>query len=466
MTGNPLRLLSATEAQKRIARKELSALEYVAALLEAIAAENDTLSAFIEIYREEALAAAHQADVLMARGEVTGPLHGLPFAVKDLMDVEGKRTTAQSHVLRDPVAKRDADVVRQLRAAGAILIGKLSLEEFGIGSPSDTLPWPPARNPWDIERIPGGSSSGCGVALAACQVPLAIGSDTAGSVRNPAAMCGVIGLKPTYELLSRRGVFPLAPSLDHVGLMTRSAEDCALLLGALKHPSRRENVDFTLEGAPLHGLKVGLLSHFYRRDIIADDETQSAIGAAAGEIARLGARLDDVDAGDLESFRRCGSTLLRVEAYAVHREFLARSPERYGERCRDTLLAGALISAQEYVDAKRQQLDLTDRIDRLLETSEVLLTGVSAHTAARFDDEDAVNRPANQMRVPFNVSGHPALAFCVGFSSSGLPIGAQLIGRRFEEEKLLAVAAAYQRVTTWHFRHPSVALSGRDGVPQ
>ncbi|ODP31698.1 hypothetical protein A9762_06540 [Pandoraea sp. ISTKB] len=447
-----------------MAAKELSALEYVVALLDGIAAENSTLCAFLDVYRDEAIVAARQADARMARGEATGVLHGVPFAVKDLIDVEGKPTTAQSSVLRNRVARRDAEVVRQLCAAGGILIGKLSLEEFGIGSPSDTLAWPPARNPWDIERIPGGSSSGCGVALAAGQVPLTIGSDTAGSVRNPAAMCGVIGLKPTYELISRQGVFPLAPSLDHVGLMTRSAEDCALMLGALKRRPFDAIADDASERKLLLGLRVGVLSHFYRRDIVADEATRSAIALAADEIARLGARLEDVDAGDLESFRQCGSTLLRVEAYAVHRDFLAQSPERYGARCREVLLNGASISAQAYVDAKRQQLDLTDRIDQLLETSEVLLTGVSAHPAARFDDEDAVNRPANQMRVPFNVTGHPALSFCVGFSPDGLPIGAQLIGRRYEEEKLLAVAAAYQRVTAWHLRHPRIALGQRDDV--
>jgi aspartyl-tRNA(Asn)/glutamyl-tRNA(Gln) amidotransferase subunit A len=459
MTDNMLRFLSATEAQQLIARKELSALEVVTASLDAIDAENSTLHAFLQVYRAEALAAAREADKCMARGEVSGPLHGLPFAVKDLIDVEGKPTTAQSAVLRDHVAKQDADVTRQLRAAGAILIGKLALEEFGIGSPSDRLPWPAARNPWDIERTPGGSSSGCGVALAACQVPLAIGTDTGGSVRNPAALCGVIGLKPTYDLLSRAGVFPLAPSLDHVGLMTRSAEDCALVFGALRGRASRSALSHAEGSAPLLGLRVGLLAHFHRRDIVASEEIRSAIALAASEIARLGARLEEVEAGGLESFRQCGSTLLHVEAYAVHRDLLAQTPERYGARCRDALLKGASVPEREYVEAKKQQLDLTVRIDRLLETSDVLVAGVSADTAALLADEEAVNRSTNQMRMPFNVTGHPALSFCVGFSSSGLPIGAQLIGRRFEEEKLLAIIAAYQRVTTWHLQHPSMPFS-------
>ncbi|MFM0498522.1 amidase [Paraburkholderia caledonica] len=465
MTDDKLRFLSATEAQQLIARKELSACEYVAASLDAIGAENDTLHAFLEVYRDDALAAAREADKSMARGEVIGPLHGLPFAVKDLIDVEGKRTTAQSAVLRHHVAKRDADVTRQLRAAGAILIGKLTLEEFGIGSPSDRLPWPPARNPWDIERTPGGSSSGCGVALAACQVPLTIGTDTAGSVRNPAAMCGVTGLKPTYDLLSREGVFPLAPSLDHVGLMTRSAEDCALVLRTLRRGANWSVLGQAAENVPLRGLRVGLLAHFHSRDIVASEETRSAIALAAREFAQLGAVVETVEAGDLESFRQCGSTLLRFEAYAVHRNFLAQAPERYGARCRDVLLKGASVPAQEYMEAKTQQRILTDQIDRVLETSDVLIAGVSAHPAALLADEEAINRSTNQMRVPFNVTGHPALSFCIGFSSSsGLPIGAQLIGRRFEEERLLTIAAVYQRVTAWHLQRPFMPFTCRHGT--
>lgn len=465
MTDDKLRFLSATEAQQLIATKELSALEYVMASLDAIGAENDTLHAFLEVYRDDALTAAREADKSMARGEVTGPLHGLPFAVKDLIDVEGKPTTAQSTVLRDHVAKRDADVTRQLRTAGAILIGKLSLEEFGIGSPSDKLPWPPARNPWDVERTPGGSSSGCGVALAACQVPLTVGTDTAGSVRNPAAMCGVTALKPTYDLLSREGVFSLAPSLDHVGLMTRSAEDCALVLRALKRDANRSVRAHATENMPLRGLRIGLLAHFHSRDIVASEETCSAIALAAHQFAQLGAVVETVDAGDLESFRQCGSTLLRFEAYAVHRDFLAQAPEHYGARCREVLLKGASVSAQEYLEAKRQQRILTDRIDRVLGTTDVLLAGVSADTAALLADEEAINRAANQMRVPFNVTGHPALSFSIGFSSSsGLPIGAQLVGRRFDEERLLIIAAAYQRATAWHMQHPRMPFASRRGT--
>jgi aspartyl-tRNA(Asn)/glutamyl-tRNA(Gln) amidotransferase subunit A len=463
MTDRKLRYLCATDARQLIARKELSALEYVTASLDAIDAENGTLHAFLDVYRDEALAAARDADNRMARGKISGSLHGLPFAVKDLIDVKGKPTTAQSDVLRHNVAYQDAVVTRQLLDAGAILIGKLTLEEFGIGSPSDVLPWPAARNPWDIECTPGGSSSGCGVALAACHVPLAIGTDTAGSVRNPAAMCGVVGLKPTYDLISRQGVFPLALSLDHVGLMARTANDCALLLNVLK---RGSGGPVTASAAhvsdlPLRGLRVGLLAHFYMRDVLASDETRAAIASATRELVQLGAEFDEVKSSDLQSYRRCGSTLLHVEAYAIHCEALAHTPERYGPRCRDALLKGAAVLPSEYAKAQRQQRALADEIDRLLDTSDILMTGVSAETAASLADEEATNKSTNDMRVPFNVTGHPALSFCIGFSSDSMPIGVQLIGRRFQETKLLAVAAAYQSATGWHSEHPSVPFSRR-----
>lgn len=463
MTDRKLRYLCATDAQQLIARKELSALEYVTASLDAIDAENGALHAFLDVYRDEALAAAHDADNRMARGKISGSLHGLPFAVKDLIDVKGKPTTAQSDALRHNVACQDAVVTRQLLDAGAILIGKLTLEEFGIGSPSDVLPWPAARNPWDIECTPGGSSSGCGVALAACHVPLAIGTDTAGSVRNPAAMCGVVGLKPTYDLINRQGVFPLAPSLDHIGLMARTANDCALLLDVLQRGSGRPVIASArhVGELPLRGLRVGLLAHFYMRDVLASDETRAAIASATHELVQLGAEFDEVRSSDLQSFRRCGITLLRVEAYAIHRESLAHTPERYGPRCRDALLEGAAVLPSEYAKAQIQQRALADEIDRLLDTSDILMTGVSAETAASLADEEAANKSTNDMRVPFNVTGHPALSFCIGFSSDGLPIGAQLIGRRFQETKLLAVAAAYQSATGWHSEHPSVPFARR-----
>jgi aspartyl-tRNA(Asn)/glutamyl-tRNA(Gln) amidotransferase subunit A len=463
MTDRRLRYLCATEAQQLIARKELSAVEYVTASLDAIDAENGLLHAFLDVYRDEALAAARDADNRMARGKISGSLHGLPFAVKDLIDVEGKPTTAQSDVLRYNVANQDAVVTRQLLDAGAILIGKLTLEEFGIGSPSDALPWPAARNPWNIECTPGGSSSGCGVALAACHVPLAIGTDTAGSVRNPAAMCGVVGLKPTYDLISRQGVFPLAPSLDHIGLMARTADDCALLLDVLQRGSGRRVVASAahVSALPLRGLRVGLLAHFYMRDVLASDETRASIASAARELVQLGAEVEEVESSDLQSYRQCGATLLRVEAYAIHHEFLIHTPERYGARCRDTLLKGAAVLPSEYAEAQKQQRALADEIDRLLDTSDILMTGVSAEPAASLTDEEAANKSTNDMRVPFNVTGHPALSFCIGFSSDGLPIGAQLIGRRLQETKLLSVAAAYQRATRWHLQHPSVPFGRR-----
>ncbi|SEC52630.1 aspartyl-tRNA(Asn)/glutamyl-tRNA(Gln) amidotransferase subunit A [Rhizobiales bacterium GAS191] len=318
-----LRFLGAAQLRQLLVRRQLSVVEYVTELLDAITVENHVLNAFIDLHHDEALLAARRADQAFSRGLAAGPLHGLPFAIKDMIDVKGRRTTAQSDLFRDNIATHDATVTRRLRDAGAILIGKLTLEEFGIGSPLDPLPWPAARNPWKIEHTPGGSSSGCGVALAAGHVPLAIGTDTGGSVRNPAAMCGVVGLKPTYDLVSRQGVFPLAPSLDHVGLMARTAEDCALLLDVLadKPCSTMPTIANACSGKPLAGLRVGVLAHFYTREPGADDETLAAIATASRQLACLGADLSDVTASDLQAYHRCGATILHVEAHAVTADF-------------------------------------------------------------------------------------------------------------------------------------------------
>jgi aspartyl-tRNA(Asn)/glutamyl-tRNA(Gln) amidotransferase subunit A len=271
-------------------------------------------------------------------------------------------------------------------------------------------------------------------------------------------MCGVVGLKPTYDLISRQGVFPLAPSLDHVGLMARTASDCALLLDVLQRGAGRSVIASAahVSDLPLRGLRVGLLGHFYMRDVLAGDETRAAIASAERELIQLGAEFEEVESSNLQSYHRWGTALLRVEAYAIHREFLTHAPERYGARCRDALLEGAAVLPSEYAEAQRQQRVFADEIDRLLDTSDILMTGVSAETAASLADEEAANKSTNEMRMPFNVTGHPALSFCIGFSSDGLPIGAQLIGRRFQEAKLLAVAAAYQAATRWHLQHPSV----------
>jgi aspartyl-tRNA(Asn)/glutamyl-tRNA(Gln) amidotransferase subunit A len=449
-----LRFLPALDAIALMEERKLSARDYVGALLAAIAAGNDRLGAFIDVYGDEALKAAQQADDLRAKNANVPPLTGLPFAVKDLIDVEGRPTTAQSKAsLRQ--ARRDSAVVRKLRGAGAILLGKLALEEWGFGSPLDDLPLPPVRNPWDLSRTPGGSSSGAGVALAAGLVPLAVGTDTGGSVRNPAALCGVVGLKPTYGRISRAGVIPLARTLDHVGPMARTVADCRLLFDILTgEPNAQRGIG---RQSPLTGRTIGHLAHFYQDDIEASAEMCAAIAEACRVLEQLGAKLVDVRVSSLAQFRACGDTILRAEAHAFHRLRLARAPEDFGARCRQALLEGGTIDAASYVEARAARRRLASEIDHLFETCDLLLTAVTSEPACLFDDQIALDRSGRgALRIPFNVTRHPALSLPVGFSAEHLPLAMQLIGPRGADEMLLDMAMAYQDVTPWHNRHPDV----------
>jgi aspartyl-tRNA(Asn)/glutamyl-tRNA(Gln) amidotransferase subunit A len=448
-----LPFVSAQEARRLLASGELSAREYVASLLCAVEQADSQLHAFIEVYPEEALASAAQCDDDRAKGRITGPLAGIPFAVKDLFDVQGRPTTAQSKVFASTIARNDADTVCRLCSAGAILIGKLSLEECGIGSPLDDVPWPAARNPWDPARNPGGSSTGCGAALAAGFVPLAIGTDTAGSVRNPAALCGVVGLKPTYERISRKGVLPLAPSLDHVGLMARTCGDCSLLIECLD--PKRLRVFSTPRDLPLSGYRIGKLRHLYENRQWTDARTCEAINAASSMLEELGAQICDVHLENYLELWSAAQTIHDFEAYEMHRSRLFTTPERYGERCRRTLEFGAAIAPPKYAEALRMRSKLCESVERLLSCCDALVTAVVSEPACHLDDEKALLRSSEcLLRIPFNLTGHPALSLCVGFSQEGLPLAMQLIGRKFCDETILAIAGAYQEVTSWHLRRP------------
>jgi aspartyl-tRNA(Asn)/glutamyl-tRNA(Gln) amidotransferase subunit A len=449
--------LSVQEVRRLLSSGHLSAREYVAALLDALEQGNDQFSAFLEFYPEEALAAAAQCDDNRARGRIAGTLAGIPFGVKDLIDVQGKRTTAQSRAFASTIAATDAAVVGRMRDAGAILIGKLSLEECGIGSPMDELPWPPARNPWDHARSPGGSSTGCGVALAAGFVPLAIGTDTGGSVRNPAALCGVVGLKPTHNRINRRGVLALAPTLDHVGLMARRAADCALLLECLD--PKRFATHSLPHSRPLAGYKIGSLRHLYEDQKNTDEQTRGAINAACTVLEALGAQICDVHLPKYVELCRISQTILYFEAYRQHRSRLLATPAHYGERCRCALEIGAAIAPPIYDEARSIRERLSEGVEGLLRSCDALITAAVCGPACRLDDETALLRSGQGLlRIPFNLSGHPALSVCVGFSDEGLPLAMQLVGRKFQDETVLAIAAAYEEATTWHLRRPPLGV--------
>jgi aspartyl-tRNA(Asn)/glutamyl-tRNA(Gln) amidotransferase subunit A len=456
--------LGLAEAAELVRGKKLSPVEYAKALLARIDRFDKDYNAFIKPTPELALAAAREAEAEIAAGRWRGPFHGIPYALKDIIDVAGMPTTAHSKILADTVAAADASVTARLKAAGGVLLGKLSTHEFAIGGPSFDLPWPPARNPWNREHFPGGSSSGSGAGLAAGFFPAALGSDTGGSIRNPASQCGITGMKPTYGRVSRRGVLPLAFSLDHIGPMTRGVRDNALMLQAIAgyDPADPASADEPVPdfsgtlGGGVKGLRIGVIRHFYTSDLEGHPEMIAAIDAAVALLAGQGAAVREITLPPLQDFSACGQVILAAEAYAVHEAWLKQRPQDYGARGRERLLAGACLSAADYLQASRWRLKLRDAAAAAFRDIDVAITASSLDPACRMDDNEALAATyARQARIPFNVTGQPALVIPAGFSKAGLPLSLQIVGHPFAEATVYRVAAAYEAVTRWPDRHPA-----------
>ena len=458
--------LSVADAAALLRAKKLSPVEYAQALIARAERHDRQYNAYLRPTPELALADARRAEAEILRGEWRGPFHGVPYGLKDIVDVAGLPTTAHSKILRDNVAAADAAVTQRLRAAGGVLMGKLSTHEFAIGGPSFDLPWPPARNPWNRDRFCGGSSSGSGAATAAGFVPAAIGTDTGGSIRNPAAKCGVVGMKPTYGLVSRRGVLPLSFSLDHVGPLTRTVRDNALMLdliagydaGDPASANRAAGGHAAQLGRDIRGIRVGLLRHFYTRDNQADPEVAEAIEAFARQLAGLGAELREVATAPLAEYAACNRTILVSEAFAVHEKWMRERPQDYGALARERLMAGAFVRAADYVNATRLRRKLAAEFHALFAEVDVVLTASSMDPACRIDDPEALEYTyGRQSRAPFNLTGSPALSVPAGFDANGMPLAVQLVGKPFSEALLYRVAHAYEQATPWVGQHPELA---------
>jgi aspartyl-tRNA(Asn)/glutamyl-tRNA(Gln) amidotransferase subunit A len=449
--------LTAAEIGAAYAGRRLSPVELVAALLANIEARNADCSAFITVDAEGALRAARDAEAEIAAGRWRGPLHGIPIGIKDNIDIAGLPMTCHARILRDNIARQDSAVIGRLRAAGAILMGKLSLHEFAFGGPSPELPFPFARHPWNTDYHPGGSSSGSGAALAAGFVPLALGTDTGGSIRNPSGNCGLAGLKPTYDLVPRHGVFPLAFTLDHVGPMARSVADVALTLDALvgREPHRSFGADL---GRGIKGLRVGFVRHWHEADMQADPEVAAALDEVARVLQQEGAIVRDVRLPRLQEIAAVQRVILLAEAWTVHAKWLRERPGDYATPTRRKVLAGAFLGAGDYVRAQQWRGPMIDAVDDAFADVDVLLTANGMDPPMRIDDGPGLARTyPRQARSPFNLTGHPALAMMSGLSkASGLPLSAQFVGRAYDETTLLRVAAAYERVTQWSRHHAQV----------
>ena len=455
--------LSIAETARLFAARKLSPVELVEAQLARIARLDPQWHAFIRILPERAKAQARAAEAEISAGRYRGAMHGLPIGLKDIIDLAGVATTCHSRIYADHVAATNAVVTQKLETAGAVIMGKMSTHEFAIGGPSFDLPWPPAVNPWGGASFPGGSSSGSGVALATGMLPATLGTDTGGSVRNPASMCAIVGLKPTYGRVSRRGVYPLAFSLDHVGPMTRDVADNALLLQAiaghdpLDPGSADVGVpDFSAEiGRGVKGLRIGLVRHFYDGDETAHPEQIKAADTAAGILRGLGADVREIRLAPLGDYTVCNRVILASEAFSIHRRYLSERPGDYGALARQRLSVGAGFTAADYVDALRFRARLIAQTSTAMEGLDAILTVSSMDPPPPIEDAEACARVyPRQARMPFNVTGQPAIAIPAGFTPDGLPLSIQIVGHNWQEARVYRIAHAYEQATGWGKRRP------------
>jgi aspartyl-tRNA(Asn)/glutamyl-tRNA(Gln) amidotransferase subunit A len=423
---------------------------------------NPKLNAFITVTAESALAESRQAESEIRRGGWRGPLHGVPLALKDLIDTAGVRTTAASQLFKDRIPTADAEVVRRLKAAGAVLLGKQNLHEFAYGGSSMISAFGEVRNTWNAECIAGGSSGGSATAVAAGLGYGAIGTDTAGSVREPAALCGVVGLKPTYGRVSARGVIPLSVSLDHVGPIARTVGDVAVIFAAIAGHDARDNasVDAPVEDyfaalqRNLRPLRVGVPRKFFFEDLEA--EVASAADHALSGLAAMGAEIRDIEL-PVPTDR----TLQSAESYAFHAEFAARSPELYQPETLRRIRTGQNITQEALLECRRELQRVRLEIAAVFADVDVLVTPttpIAASTIAELKQNPDLLRPRELLLLrntrPLNVWGLPAISVPCGFTEAGLPIGLQIIGPHWGEAVILRVAHAYEQATAWHKREP------------
>ncbi len=470
MNLKELCFLTISEAAALLAPKELSPVDLVEAHLARIADTGEVLNTFVTLLADEARVAAKKAESEIQAGRYLGPLHGIPIGLKDLYYTQGILTTVGSKIMRDFVPDYDAAVVESFQEAGAILMGKLQMHEFALGATSENPHHGPARNPWNIGRITGGSSGGSGAAVAAGQCMAALGSDTGGSVRIPAGACGIVGLKPTYGLVSRHGVFPLSHSLDTVGPMARTVRDTAITLNAIAgHDSRdlssaaRPRQDYTVGlDNGVRGLRVGVPQEYFYDSI--DDEITDAIKAVAGILEGLGAVVEDVSIPVLDQSIPISGAILITEAAEIHMDNLRNRPEDFGADVRERLYIGAATSAVDYIKAQRARVVFNREIAEVMKTYDLLLAPTVPIGAPNLEDQVVAVAAEQHQKLavmprltrPFNLTGAPTISLPCGLTSDGMPIGMQLSGRAFEDGLVLQAAQSYESATEWHTRRPPI----------
>ena len=461
-----LHYLSIRQAGELIQKGELSPVELTRACLDRIQATDDRLHSFILLLADDALAQARTAEAEVLRGAYKGPMHGIPFALKDLYDTAGIRTTSGSQVDIDRVPTEDATTTARLKAAGGILLGKLAMHEFALGGPDWTTPFEPACNPWNLNHITGGSSSGSGSAVSSGQCLGALGSCTGGSIRGPASLCGIVGLKATYGRVSRYGVVTLSWSQDHAGPMTRTVEDTAYMLQAIaghdpKDPtsSRAPVPDYSRSlREDIRGVRIGLPRHyFFAEDPGVSPEVVTKVEQAVGVLQELGAHVEEVTIPSLDHVRAANSVIMVSEAFAYHEPNLKSRPQEFGEIVRGRFRIGGMLSASDYLQAQRVRTWARRDFARVMKTVDFLVTPTMTQPAAAFEGYDPTfTVRGKSFTAPFNVTGLPAISIPCGFTENGLPIGMQIAGKPFDEPGVIQAAYTYQQSAGWHELRPPV----------
>jgi aspartyl-tRNA(Asn)/glutamyl-tRNA(Gln) amidotransferase subunit A len=463
--GNDLTRLTLADASDRVRKRAISPVELTQACLQRIEKLNPVLNAFITITAEAALAQARELAAEAQRGHWRGPLHGIPIALKDLFDTAGVRTTAASAIFADRVPSEDAEVVRRLKAAGAIILGKLNMHEFAYGDTSAQSHFGPVHNPWKLDRVTGGSSGGSAAAVSAGLCYGALGSDTGGSIRQPAAYCGIVGLKPTYGLVSTRGVIPLSWSMDHVGPMCRTVADVALLLEPIAgyDPLDTNSLDTAIPDyatamrQKISAMRLGIpRALFYEK---LDPEIEQAVSDALRVLAGLTATSRDVELPPFKTLPVVGA-----EAYAFHAPYFSKTPELYQPMTRRRLEAGSQVSAAAYIEGRRELDRLRRTVAGVFSTVDLLITPTTPILPVTI--QEAIDNPSTPVpggvplslrnTQPFDVYGLPTISLPCGFSHSGLPIGLQISGPHLGERTVLALAHAFEQATEWHRRSPAL----------
>ena len=453
------------EAAALIAARKLSPVELTKACLARLHATEDTIHAFVLPTGERALADARAAEAAIMKNGPSGPMHGIPIGLKDIVDSAGIATTCQSAILQENVPARDAACASALKAAGTVLMGKLTTHEFADGGPSFDLPKPPARNPWNPDHFTAGSSSGTGAAVAAGVILCGIGTDTGGSIRGPAALCGIAGLKPTYGLVSRAGVAPAAFSLDHIGPMAWTTEDCAIMLQVL---AGHDPADPASANQPIpdyraaltgemKGVRAGVIRHFHETDHIAAPATLAGIEMALSVFRSLGATVSEVTLSPLQDWHACGSLISIVERAAAYEEWARTRLGDFSERVRRRLHLSAFVSGVDYVQAVRRRRELRAELQAAMKDLDVVITAGAPGEAPKMDaipKWDLFDKP--NFTMPFNVAGYPALSVCTGFGPLGLPVSAQIVAKPFRDAMALRVGDAFEKATGFRDRRPSM----------